>query len=66
MSAPTSLRADPLPWLLEQEDPGVRYLALRDLCHLPPDDAELIAARAAAHRDGPIASVLDAMQPAGY
>lgn len=66
MSAPTSLRADPLAWLLERDDPGVRYLALRDLCHLPPDDAELIAARAAAHRDGPIASVLDAMQPAGY
>lgn len=55
-----------LPWLLEQADPGVRYLALRDLLRLSPDDPELIAAREAAHRTGPIATVLDAMDPAGF
>lgn len=58
--------ADPLPWLLEPDDPGPRYLALRDLLRLPPDDPDLAAARTAAHRAGPIAEVLDAMNPAGF
>ncbi len=66
MSSQSLLRADPLPWLLEPTDPGVRYLALRDLCRLPPGDPELAAARTAAHRSGPIATVLDAMHPAGF
>jgi hypothetical protein len=55
-----------LSWLLEHESPGVRYLGLRDLLALEADDPELLAARSSAHRDGPIATVLDAMQPEGY
>ena len=43
-----------------QNAPGVRYLALRDLLDLAPDDPELAAARRAAHRAGPIAAILDA------
>jgi len=62
----TFLHASPLPWLLEPADPGVRYLALRDLCRLPHDDPDLAAARTAAHQSGPIAAVLDAMDPAGF
>ncbi|MDD5468267.1 MAG: hypothetical protein PHS96_10705 [Anaerolineales bacterium] len=60
------LKGDPLTWLLEAESPGVRYLALRDLCDLPPEDKELKAARRAAHERGPIAAVLDQMDPAGF
>jgi hypothetical protein len=60
------LNADPLPWLLESQSPGVRYLALRDLLDLPPTDPELVAARTLAHRQGPIAGILAAMNPAGY
>jgi hypothetical protein len=66
MSSQSHLRADPLPWLLEADDPGVRYLALRDLRRLPQDDPELSTARTTAHRTGPIATVLDAMDPAGF
>jgi hypothetical protein len=55
-----------LDWLLEPESPGVRYLALRDLMDLDGDDAELRAARRAAHEHGPIASVLAEMDPSGY
>ncbi len=55
-----------LDWLLEPTDPGVHYLALRDLAGLPADAPELLSARQAAHRHGPIALVLDAMDPAGY
>ena len=57
---------DPISWLLEPQDPGVRYLALRDLLDLPADDPELQEARQAAHTSGPIATILDAMQPEGY
>ena len=58
--------ADPLPWLLEPQDPGVRYLAMRDLLELPADDLELLAAQQAAHSQGPIAAILDKMHPDGY
>ena len=60
------LNGDPLPWLLEPDDPGVRYLALRDLLGRPAADPELSAARRLAHAEGPIATVLDAMGPEGY
>ncbi len=53
-------------WLLDSEIPGVRYLALRDLVDAPPDDPALIAARQAAYATGPIATILAAMDPAGY
>ena len=55
--------SDPLPWLLEPQDPGVRYLALRDLLDLPADNHELLAARQVAHTQGPIATILDKMHP---
>ena len=34
-----------LSWLLEPDDPGVRYLALRDVLDCPSDDLELHTAR---------------------
>lgn len=55
-----------LPWLLEEENPGLRYFALRDLLVLPADDPELIAAREKAHQEGPIAKILEAMHPDSY
>jgi hypothetical protein len=66
MSWQTQLKGDSVAWLLEKDDPGVRYLALRDLTDLPADSRELRAARKAAHRDGPIAAVLAAMDQLGY
>ncbi len=53
-------------WLLEESDPGVRYLALRDLLDRPADDVELTNARRAAHEQGPIALVLKNMHTEGY
>ena len=57
---------DPLPWLLEPQDSGVRYLAMRDLLNLPSDDPELLAAQQAAHTHGSIAAILDKMHLQGY
>ena len=66
MSWKNHLRNDSLPWLLESGDPGVRYLALRDLLELSPDDRELKSARTAAYKEGPIAKVLSHMEKEGY
>ncbi len=64
----TKLKADPLPWLLEPDEanPGVRYLALRDLFDRPKDDPELIGAQAEVMRTGPVPVILEAQAPAGY
>ncbi len=66
MSWQTQLKGDSFTWLLESGHPGARYLALRDLCGLPPDSPELHAAREAAHATGPISKVLAEMHPDGY
>ncbi len=60
------LKGDPLPWLLEPGDPAPHYLALRDLLDRHDGDAELEAARRQAHAEGPIATILAAMDEAGY
>lgn len=60
------LRSDSLSWLLEADDPGVRYLVLRDLLDLAPDDKKLKAARRLAHKDGPIAHILSKMNMEGW
>ena len=61
-------QANPLPWLLESDEanPGVRYFALRDLLDRPADDPEVIAARGAVMRTGPVPAILDAQYPDGY
>jgi hypothetical protein len=66
MSWQEQLNGDSLSWLLEPDDPGVRYLAMRDLLERPADDPELISAQAAAHAEGPIADILDKMTDPGY
>lgn len=60
------LKDDTLSWLLEEENPGVRFLALRDLLDLPVNDPELVVVKYKAHHEGPIAVILDAMRPEGY
>ncbi|MBN1964140.1 MAG: nitrogen fixation protein NifH [Anaerolineae bacterium] len=60
------LNGNAIEWLLEPDDPGVRYLALRDLLDCSPDDPVLHTARAEAYARGPIAPILAAMNAAGY
>ena len=49
MSWQTQLRGDSISWLLESENPGVRYLAMRDLLELNSSWAMiLVLARAQA------------------
>jgi hypothetical protein len=66
MAWQSQLKGDPIPWLLDPESPGVRYLALRDILDTPADSPELHAARQAAHVEGPIATILAEMGPDGH
>jgi hypothetical protein len=60
------LRADPRPWLLEDGDPAVKHLALRQLMDIPQDAVEVQDARARAMATNPIASILAAQSPVGF
>ena len=60
------LKGNTLDWLQEENEPGVRYLALRDLLDQPADDPQLMQAKQRAHDEGPIALILDKMQPEGF
>ncbi len=53
-----------IDWLLEPEDIGVRYLALRD--HVGAGPKELDRACKQAHAEGPIASILTEMNEEGW
>lgn len=56
-----------LAWLLEPDpiNPGVRYLALRDLLGCAPDEPEVMAARHAVMASGPVPVILGNQQPDG-
>jgi hypothetical protein len=58
------MKNNPVDWLLEPGDIGVKYLALRDLAGC--SKKELVATRERAHAEGPIAQVLSKMEKEGY
>lgn len=66
MSDGDEVGGDPLPWLLEEENPPVRYGALVDLLGRPPGDPEVEAARAAIAGYPPVAGLLAAQKGDGY
>jgi len=55
-----------LEWLLDPGEPGVRYLAMRDLLEIPEDNQDFLTARELAHKKGPIALILDKMDESGF
>jgi hypothetical protein len=61
-----SLHGDPLPWLLEEETPAVRHLALRRLLDEPETAPAVEQSRRAAMRVDPIAATLAAQHDDGY
>ena len=60
------LKGDPLPWLLEEEDPSVRYFTLRDLIGRPEDDPQVVLSRSAIMTSKPVTEILGAQYPQGY
>jgi hypothetical protein len=60
------LNADPLPWLLDRDNPAVRHLTLRDVYRLPASDRKVREAQRAAMRADPIRTILAAQHPEGW
>jgi hypothetical protein len=62
------LKADPTDWLLEPDEnqPAIRYYALRDILGRDENDAEVKAAKVAIMTSGPVPVILAAQHPEGY
>lgn len=61
-----ALNGDPLPWLLAEDTPAIRHLALRTLLDEPEDSPKVGRARSAAMRADPIARILASQHPEGW
>jgi hypothetical protein len=60
------LRSDPLPWLLEEDNPSVRYFALKDILGFPSRDKRVISARKAIIEKGTVPKILVKQKEGGY
>lgn len=61
-----SLKADPLPWLLERENPSARYLALRYLLDCGEQDSQASETRAAIPTWRPVREILALMDAVDF
>lgn len=61
-----SLKGDPLPWLLDPENPSVRYWTLVDILDQPADSSEVLEARAAIARQALVQEIFALQRPEGY
>jgi hypothetical protein len=60
------LHDDPLPWLLEPENPSVRYWTLRDILDLPAGDFAVLGTRAEIAQQPFVQQLFALQQPGGY
>ncbi len=59
------LKADPTDWLLQDDNPSVRYLTLKDLLGKKEQDDEVSEARARIMEVGPVPKILAKQNPDG-
>lgn len=62
----TVLKADPTDWLLEKENPSVRYFTLKDILDKPEEDAEVQAAKQEIMQTGMVADILARQRESSY
>lgn len=60
------MNGDPVGWLLEAENPSVRYFTLTELLDRPENDSEVAEAKAGIMGSAPIAKILSKQEPGGY
>lgn len=53
-------------WLLEKDNPSVRYFTLKDILGKPQNDTVLAAAKAAIMTDGLVPKILAKQHKGGY
>lgn len=66
MTWKTLLKGDPIPWLLEPENPSVRYLTLTHLLDRPQDDPQVAEAQAAIPDSKDVRAIFARQDPAGW
>ena len=52
------LNADPTAWLLEKENPSVRYFTLLDILDRTQDDADVLSAKRSIMETGKVPAIL--------
>jgi len=62
----SSLKADPTDWLLQEDNPSVRYFTLRDVLDRPEADAAVQASRREIMRRGMVPELLDRQLQSAY
>lgn len=60
------LNGDPLPWLLDPENPSVRYWTLVDILERPDNSSQVQEARAAIAYQSLVKEILGLQRPEGY
>lgn len=60
------LKGDPIPWLLEDDNPSVRYFTLTDLLGKKKDIPEVIQAKGDILRKGLVPDILSRQREGGY
>jgi hypothetical protein len=60
------LNGDPLPWLLDPENPSVRYWTLIDILDRPANNSEVQEARAAIAQQSLVKELFTLQRPEGY
>lgn len=60
------MKVDPTDWLLERENPSVRYFSLRDILDYSDKDPEVVEARAAIRHSSKVSRILGKQKPEGY
>lgn len=60
------LNKDPTGWLLEKENPSVRYWTLKDICDKSESDPDVIQARQEIMTSSPVTAILHNQNPEGF
>jgi hypothetical protein len=60
------LHSNPVPWLLETENPSVRFYTLTELMDFPSSHPEVVAAKADIMKSGVVPEILRRQKTAGY
>jgi len=66
MNSKSLLKGDPTDWLLDPENPSVRYFTLRDICGRSEKDTEMEKAKEDIRTDRRVLRILSKQKPEGY
>jgi hypothetical protein len=60
------LKADPIEWLLEEDNPSVQYFTLTEILEKSPTNSEVASAKKVIMTNGTVPKILSKMNSAGY